>query len=297
VVVDNRNLIWYTVLNNPRKAKTMIRIESNIAPEEEILKPTAFPDGTKLLKFDPRRDEYTITWLYDSDDELFQLIALTKHLKNRGCKVWLNLPYVPNARMDRVKNSEEVFTLKYFAEVINWLGFEEVRITNPHSTVSEALFDRVYVDFECVYGDVKRILQTSLSKIDVIFFPDEGACKRYSDILAPLGLPVAFGIKKRDWKTGKILGIDIAGYDDLKGKNILMVDDICAYGGTFYYSACKLKDLGANDISCYVTHLENSVMDKEKGKLIQGDLIKTIYATNSIFRGEANEKIKIVREF
>ena len=275
----------------------MIRIESNIAPEEEILNPTAFPDGTKLLKFDPRRDEYTITWLYDSDDELFQLIALTKHLKNKGCKVWLNLPYVPNARMDRVKNREEVFTLKYFAEVINWLGFEEVRVTNPHSTVSEALFDRVYVDFECVYGDVKYIIQTSLNKIDVLFFPDEGACKRYSDLLAPLGLPVAFGIKKRDWKTGKILGIDIAGYDDLKGKNILMVDDICAYGGTFYYSACKLKDLGANEISCYVTHLENSVMDKEKGKLIQGDLIKTIYATDSIFRGVANEKIKIIREF
>lgn len=275
----------------------MIRIESNIAPEEEILKPTIFPDGTKLLKFDPARDEYTITWLYDNDEELFQLIALTKHLKNKGCKVWLNLPYVPNARMDRVKNREEVFTLKAFADTINWLGFEEVRISNPHSTVSEALFDRVYVDFNCVYQDVKYILQTSLNKIDVIFFPDEGACKRYSDLLAPLGLPVAFGIKKRDWKTGKILGIEIAGYDELEGKNILMVDDICAYGGTFYYSACALKDKGANDISCYVTHLENSVMDKEKGKLIQGDLIKTIYATNSIFRGVASHKIKIVREF
>lgn len=275
----------------------MIRIDSNIAPEEEILKPTIFPDGTKLLKFDPARDEYTITWLYDNDEELFQLIALTKHLKNKGCKVWLNLPYVPNARMDRVKNKEEVFTLKAFAETINWLGFEEVRIVNPHSTVSEALFDRVLVDFNCVYQDVKRILQTSLSKIDVIFFPDEGACKRYSDLLAPLGLPVTFGIKKRDWKTGKIEGIELAGYDEVKGKNILMVDDICAHGGTFYYSACKLKDLGANEISCYVTHLENSVMDKEKGKLIQGDLIKTIYATNSIFRGVASHKIKIVREF
>ena len=275
----------------------MIRIDSNIAPEEEILKPTIFPDGTKLLKFDPARDEYTITWLYDNDEELFQLIALTKHLKNKGCKVWLNMPYVPNARMDRVKNRDEVFTLKAFAETINWLGFEEVRIYNPHSTVSEALFDRVYVDFICVYYDVKRIVETSLSKIDVLYFPDEGACKRYSDLLAPLGLPVAFGIKKRDWKTGKILGIDIAGYDELEGKNILMVDDICAYGGTFYYSACALKDLGANEISCYVTHLENSVMDKEKGKLIQGDLIKTIYATNSIFRGVASHKIKIVREF
>ena len=275
----------------------MIRIESNNGPEEEILKPTAFPDGTKLLKFEPVRDEYTITWLYDRDDELFQLIALTKHLKNKGCKVWLNLPYVPNARMDRVKNNEEVFTLKAFAETINWLGFEEVRISNPHSTVSEALFDRVYVDFNCVYGDVKYILQTSLSKIDVLFFPDEGACKRYSDLLSPLGLPVAFGIKKRDWKTGKIEGIELSGYDEVKGKNILMVDDICAYGGTFYYSACKLKDLGANEISCYVTHLENSVMDKDKGKLIWGDLIKTIYATNSIFRGGSSRKIKIIREF
>ena len=291
----------------------MIRVEKindrAFVLETTNITPTMFPDGTKLLKLKPTfGGTYTINWLYDRDEELFQVIALTKHLKNNGCKVWLKMPYVPNARMDRTKNDDEVFTLKAFAETINWLGFEGVHISNPHSTVSEALFDRVYVDFNCVYGDVKYILQTSLNKIDVLFFPDEGACKRYSDLLSPLGLPVAFGIKKRDWKTGKILGIDIAGYDDLKGKNILMVDDICAYGGTFYYSALRLKELGANEISCYVTHLENSVLDKEKGKLIDAkwyshdgktseDLIKTIYATNSIFRGVANEKIKIIREF
>lgn len=286
----------------------MIRIESNIAPEEEILTPTAFPDGTNLLKFDPQREEYTITWLYDNDAEMFQLIALTKHLKNKGCKVWLNLPYVPNARMDRVKNSDEVFTLKAFAETINWLGFEEVRISNPHSTVSEALFDRVYVDFECVYRDVKHILETSLNKIDVLYFPDEGACKRQGDLLKDFNLPVAFGIKKRDWKTGNIEGIEVAGFTRLLGKNVLMVDDICSYGGTFYYSALRLKELGANEISCYVTHLENSVMDREKGKLIgkkwyahdgktSEDLIKTIYSTNSIFRGVGSHQIKIIREF
>jgi ribose-phosphate pyrophosphokinase len=145
---------------------------------------------------------------------------------------------------------------------------------------------------------VASIVRIGTENIDVIYFPDEGACKRYSDLLSFFKLPVAFGIKKRDWQTGKILGIDIAGYDDLKGKNVLMVDDICAYGGTFYYSACALKDKGANDISCYVTHLEKSVMDVQKGKLIQGDLIKRIYATNSIFRvPDADPKIRIIREF
>ena len=278
----------------------MIRIENMFNSSfKEVVSPTNFPDGTKLLKFTPAYGaDYRIVWLYDNDEELFQLIALTKHIKSKGCKVWLTLPYVPNARMDRVKNSDEVFTLKAFAETINWLGFEGVTICNPHSTVSEALFDRVEVDFSCVVQDVKNIVDGAYNKIDVIYFPDEGACKRYSDLLSFLKLPVAFGIKKRDWQTGKILGIDIAGYDDLKGKNVLMVDDICAYGGTFYYSACALKDKGAKDISCYVTHLEKSVMDKEKGKLIQGDLIKTIYATNSIFRvPDANHKIRIIREF
>ena len=280
----------------------MIRIENIFNSRfgfKKVVSPTDFPDGTKLLKFEVDDGaDYRIVWLYDNDEELFQLIALVKHIKSKGCKVWLTLPYVPNARMDRTKNEDEVFTLKAFAETINWLGFEGVTICNPHSTVSEALFDRVEVDFSCVVQDVKNIVDGAYNKIDVIYFPDEGACKRYSDLLSFLKLPVAFGIKKRDWQTGKILGIDIAGYDDLKGKNVLMVDDICAYGGTFYYSACALKDKGAKDISCYVTHLEKSVMDKEKGKLIQGDLIKTIYATNSIFRvPDANHKIRIIREF
>ena len=283
----------------------MIKVEDLNNQTKSEINPTTFPDGTKLIKYNRTFADgaYRITWLYDNDGELFQLIALVKHLKSKArCRIWLNLPYVPNARMDRVKNSDEVFTLKAFADTINWLGFEGVTICNPHSTVSEALFDRVSVDFDCVVEDVKRVLDTSPNKIDVLYFPDEGACKRQGDLLKDFNLPVAFGIKKRDWKTGKILGIDIAGFDDLKGKNVLMVDDICAYGGTFYYSACALKDKGANDISCYVTHLENSVMDPQKGKVIQGDLIKTIYATNSIFRGTNGNvpvpnKIKIIREF
>ena len=108
----------------------MIRIEDLNNQNTVKLNPTAFPDGTKLIKYNPTyAGAYRITWLYDNDAELFQLIALVKHLKSKErCRIWLNLPYVPNARMDRVKNSDEVFTLKAFADTINWLGFEGVTI-------------------------------------------------------------------------------------------------------------------------------------------------------------------------
>ncbi len=276
----------------------MIKIIDNTGLVKKVV-PTVFPDTTKLLKVDSEiAGDYTIVWLYDNDEELFQVIAITKHLQAKCLGVNLRMPYIPNARMDRCKSANEVFTLKYFAQVINWLGFKNVYVANPHSTVSEALFERLTVDFDCVTEDVSNILNgidATRFSADVIYFPDEGACKRYGEVL-PFNVPKMFGIKKRDWKTGKIMGLDVIGDVDLNGKKVLMVDDICAYGGTFYFSALKLKELGASEVSCYVTHLENSVLDPEKGKLIKGDRIKKIYATNSIFRGE-NDKIEIIRNF
>ena len=54
----------------------------------DVINPTDFPDGTKLIRFYPGdSNSITITWLYDNDGELFQLIALTQHLKAKGIEV------------------------------------------------------------------------------------------------------------------------------------------------------------------------------------------------------------------
>lgn len=266
----------------------------------ETLNITNFPDGTKLLKFCPDNSlPLTITWLYDNDEELFQLIALTQHLKAKGIEVHLKMPYVPNARMDRVKTNDEVFTLKYFANVINWLGFKSVTICNPHSTVSEALFDRVIVDFDCVKEDVMNILfginDVTRFKADVLFFPDNGACKRFGDLFKDLDIPFAYGEKNRDWKTGQILGLNVISNGiDLNGKNVLIADDISSKGGTFWHSANALKKLGVNEIALYVTHCETTILD---GELVKDTSpIERIYTTNSILRDE-HKKIEIVRFF
>ena len=278
----------------------MIKVIDNMGFVKEVT-PTVFPDTTKLLKVDIEvgPGDYTIVWLYDNDEELFQVIAITKHLQAKGFEVNLRMPYIPNARMDRVKSANEVFTLKYFAHVINWLGFKNVYVANPHSTVSEALFDRLTVDFDCVTEDVGNILygngDATRFAADVIYFPDEGACKRYSELLSFLNLPFAFGIKKRDWKTGKIMGLDVISNGiDLTRKKILVVDDISSKGTTFVKSAEKLKQLGCEDVCLYITHCENTIFDGEILK--DNNLITRVYTTNSIIR-RVHEKIEIIRKF
>ena len=253
-----------------------------------IVQQNNFPDGTLLMKFAAERGRVdTITWLYESDAELFTLYSLKRHIDCTlpGWNTYLYLPYIPNARQDRVKNKEDVFTLKYFAEIINSLNFEKVFVIDPHSSVSEALINNIETISPSDF--IAHVLDDIGTDNLLMFYPDEGAMKRYSGLL---NKPYAFGIKKRNWETGKIEGLDVAGcIDGIKGNNILIIDDICSRGGTFYHSAKKLKELGAKNIYLYITHCENTILE---GELLTSGLIEKVYTTNSIFTKE-HEMIEV----
>lgn len=255
-----------------------------------------FPDGTLLMKLDKilySQDYVNIDWKYENDSELFALICVVRHINNYDTtkKINLHMDYIPHARQDRVKQVEDVFTLKYFCEVINSLKFENVFVCDAHSNVALALLDRV-CDIRPWHNikEAIRLVEKDLPEDEALmaFFPDEGAMKRYS---FDMNLPFAFGVKRRDWETGKILGLDLAGeVDSVAGRNILIIDDICSRGGTFYHSAKALKEAGAANIYLYITHCENTI---HEGELLNSDLIKHIYTTDSILT-KKHEKITIL---
>lgn len=239
-----------------------------------------FPDGTILMKqhgiskidsatYGFRTQYPQITWRFENNEEMIVLMYLVKHLKNcRFERIALIMPYIPNARQDRVKNEEDVFTLKYFAEFINSLELSNVVVFDPHSYVSEALINNIIVQNPKCYI--------------------EDAMKRYSGLL---NIPYAFGIKKRDWSTGQIQGLNVFGMTDIiNNSNVLVIDDICSKGGTFYHSAKKLKELGAKNIYLYVSHCENTIL---QGDLLTSGLIERVFTTDSIFT-KTHEKIEVM---
>lgn len=261
-----------------------------------VVEQNRFPDGTLALKemdFSVLSDNFVnwIDWMYDGDEEMFTIMSLVDLIRrNSQGRIYLKMPYLPNARMDRIKTDTENFALKVFANWINGLGFDRIFVENVHSNVSNALVNNI-VD-SLPDDDIKTI--TKDYDFDVIFFPDEGACKRYKDmdVIKELGLPIAFGIKNRDWKTGDILNLDVMGAD-VKDKKILIIDDICSKGFTFYYSGMKLRELGASDVRLYVTHCEDTIRG---GKILDTDVVSKVYTTDSICHYDG-DKIEFVRKF
>lgn len=260
---------------------------------------SSFPDGTPLVKKDLHTqlsmDVVDIVWTFESMAELPMVIMIANDAKERGAPIQLFMPYVPNARMDRAYRDEDVFTLKWFANEINKCGFSRVVVFDVHSDVAPALIDRCEV--HTPINEICEIIKNT--DPDVIYFPDAGAMKRYEDTvywaLKHTGSDsrIIHGDKKREWETGKILGLDVVG-EVKPGEKVLMIDDICSYGGTMFYSAKKLKELGAGDIDMYVSHCENSILDSERGHLFDNpDLIHMVYTTDSIFTGH-HDKITVL---
>lgn len=271
-----------------------------------------YPDGTPRINYGSlfrpsfmvekgRPSGAVIDWKFEGNDEVFYLILIKKHLDNNfalyaNAKIpmVLNMSYIPNARMDRTKSDDEVFTLKYFCDIINSLNFDKVYVLDAHSDVSVALLNR------CVNDDPKQYIASVIDEYCnkdnlVLYFPDAGAAKRYSGLFPEIRY--CYGEKKRDWKTGKIQGLEIRTNElDLTGKDVLVIDDIVAFGGSIHFSAAELKKCGVNKIYAYATHTENSVLDREKGTLIkdlENGTVERLFTTNSLFTGK-HEKITVM---
>ena len=281
----------------------MIKVNS------EIVKVEHFPDGTQRINLDVKNGnptipfEVSITWKYENDEECMTLWYVVNHLRNHvnATAYYLIMDYIPNARLDRTKKNEEVFTLKHFASFINALNFTCVYVLDPHSDVSTALINNVVVK------DVNHYISRALWKVGMkesvndgeifVYFPDSGAMKRYKDLKCLEGHNLIYGKKVRDWETGKITGLEVYDCNEIKldetvdnspinGAVVLMVDDIISYGGTMAYSADRLKKLGAKSIYAYASHVENSVLDEENGTLIkslENGTVNCVLATDSIF--------------
>ena len=250
--------------------------------------PKHFSDGALDIKIEPELLNHeglnTISWRFDNNEELIVVYFLARHLQTKGIReVELRMPYIPNARKDRAQREKDVFSLKYFAEMINQLQFSRVVVLDPHSIVSEALIDRIRVITPEKH--IHQVLE-ELGESVIMFYPDEGAVKRYAD---KTDRPYVYGMKTRDKTTRVINDYRIEGnLDIIAGQDIMMVDDICASGKTLAIAAGKLKELGARHLYVYVSHCENTAVQSE---LL--DIITRLYTTDSIFR-EEHPKIRVL---
>ncbi len=255
----------------------------------KLIKLKKFSDGTVAID-DILKNNFTkITWKYDSDEELFQLYCLTHYLRENGVKhIELDMPYIPNARMDKIISNSSIHTLKYFADFLNDLHFDKVYVFDPHSDISVNLINNIVVHTPEKY--IENVLKLIKTDNLFFFFPDKGAMDRYSEIIKKYDIPYLFGIKQRDYDKGNVVSLTISNDKniELKDMNVLIVDDIFSSGETIKYSIDLLKKYNVDKIYVFVSHCENRIIENS---LLKNKMIDKLFTTDSIFRKEISSVV------
>jgi ribose-phosphate pyrophosphokinase len=258
-----------------------------------------FPNGE--TKFDAKKMNtsgsgiHRVTLKYENDQDLVKLMLVKNYLDDMEIECELLITYMPYSRMDRSEKGF-AFTLKYITRMINGMNFKRVSVIEPHSEVTLALLDKataVYPSIDLLPEVMNRIGFDQAK--DYLFFPDAGAQKRYKDVL---GYKQMVGFKNRYFETGEILSLEIVGDKPEGCFKALIVDDLTSYGGTFMFSAKKLRELGATEVYLLVTHCEYSVFDPENSKIIGNEehhgYIQKVFTTDSILNKSLDPKVEII---
>lgn len=233
--------------------------------------------------------------------DIIQLLLITDALRqvNSDVKITLFMPYVPYARQDRVCNKGESLSIKVFSNLINAQKYNKVITIDNHSDVSTAILDNCknlgVVDWynpDRVTSIRNDAVERGLSQHHIaVVSPDAGSLKKcISFSKAWGGLEVIRADKIRDTKTGDIIATEVY-CDDLQGKSVVIIDDICDGGRTFIEIAKVLQRKNVGDVYLMVTH---GIFSQGFGELSK--YFKRIYTTNSFYE-EDNSMVTRVNVF
>lgn len=232
-----------------------------------VITKTAF-----TLKFDHPDDDRT-PWV-----NTFHL--LLSDLELRGNKPTLrdNDQFIPGA---------ELHYAAYLATLIASSGVDAVTLLDPHDHVSVDYLTQKGISvttLTAIPKQVEYLKQNNLlpsADTGGIVIADNGSIGRALYLSKITGLPIlARIIKKR--KNGYVFIEKILGEQALKGKDILLPDDILATGGTLIKDSSAIKTLGANSVTGLVTHTKgvSTAPDKMRSGL-KDELLNNLLVTNS----------------
>jgi len=221
-----------------------------------------------------------------NSQDLMKLVLVTDVLnqfKGKGV-LSLYLPYIPYARQDRVANTGEPLSIKAFAKIINALEYQTVNVVDPHSDVATAVLDDC-TNVLNIEATLKKVIPNYATS--TLIAPDAGAYKKLSKLIKQA--PVVQCTKDRDTLTGRLSNLQIHTQEDLTGKDLVVVDDICDGGGTFIMLAEELKaKYQPKSLSLYVTHGIFS-----KGLDVLKEHFDHVYTTDSFCQLESNDFLSV----
>ncbi len=255
------------------------------------IKKLNFSDGEFAVAFQETirgSHVFLIQSTFPPADNLLELLMMIDAAKRASAyKIVAVIPYFGLARQDRKDQPRVTIGAKLAADMLTAAGIDRLITMDLHADQIQGFFN---LPVDHLYASsifLPHIKSLNLDNL-VIASPDVGGSKRANTYSKFLGTPMVICHKSRA-KANVVSEMTIIG--DVKGKNVIIIDDMIDTAGTLTKAADMMKEAGAISVRAIATH---PVLSGPAYDNINNSSIEELFVTDSIPLKQESKKIKVL---
>lgn len=238
-----------------------------------------FADGEFEVSFEESIrgcEVYLVQSTFPNSDNLMELLLMIDAAKRASAKsVIAVIPYFGWARQDRKDKPRVSIAAKLVSDLLQAAGVDRVITMDLHADQIQGFFN---VPVDHLYGSsvfLPYIESLHLPDL-VIATPDVGGAKRANSYAKYLNVPLVLCHKQRA-KANVVATMTVIG--DVKGKNVVLVDDMVDTAGTITKAADLMMAEGAKSVRALCSH---AIMSDPASERVTNCALEEMIFTNSI---------------
>ena len=240
-----------------------------------------FPDGESkiTLKGKPQKNKIIVvqSTYPPVDENLVQTLAIISKASEYGTEVIAVMPYMGYARQDREFLPGEVITMKVIAKLFKSVGTSKIIVVDIHSMIGLKYFNIKSKNVTAI-PDLAKYFSKLKLRNPLVVSPDHGGKERAKEFAKFLNTEYITLEKQRDRKTGKV-EIKSTNFDEIAGRDLILVDDMISTGGSIIKSTEFLKKQKCARVFVACTH---ALLRNGAEKKIKNAGVTKIISTNTI---------------
>jgi len=216
-------------------------------------------------------------------ESFVRLLFLLNGLRDAGASQRIAIiPYLAYARKDRRTQLRDPVNTRYVAQLLEASGADRVIVLDVHNPAALDNAFRIPVDHLTALPMMANHFATNHGSADLgVVSPDVGGVKRaqvFQELLEDrCGRPVELAFIEKRRASGKVSTGRLVG--NVSGRAALIVDDLCATGGTLIRAAERCREAGASAVHVAVSHTPYA---EGLEAVLASDAISDVLATDSV---------------
>ncbi len=290
----HNGFIILTGRSNPKLAKSIGKLLKHDVHEPI----SVFADGeTRVMISQNMRRRHVFIIQSTSppvNDNIMELMLMADAARRASAsEITAVIPYFGYARQDRKEKSRVPISASMVASTLEHAGINSILTVDIHSEQQEGSINSPWDNVYASYSLLPVIKSRKLKNL-VVASPDKGGVVRatgYANLLKAKGIVIVY--KERDINLNDVSST-LTMVGDVRGKDVLIVDDMISTGGTLLNAADFIKFRGAKSVRAAVTH--GLFIGDALSKINESSIDEVIVTDTIIQRKEImdNSKIKIV---